>query len=68
WYPVKDAAEVRRFHRMIADLALPKCQTIEATWRAVDGERLSGAGLVTVNAPFPWRRLAVRQPACCGTR
>lgn len=63
WYPVKDGAEVRRFHRMIADLALPKCQTIEATWRAVDGERLSGAGLVTVNAPFtlaPTCRAAAR--------
>lgn len=52
WYPVKDAGEVRRFHRMIADLAIPKCLTVEATWRAVDGQRLSGAGLVTVNAPY----------------
>ena len=52
WYPVKDPAEVRRFHRMIAELAIPKCLTIEATWRVVDGQRLSGAGLVTVNAPY----------------
>jgi 23S rRNA (adenine2030-N6)-methyltransferase len=52
WYPVKDAAEVRRFHRMIADLAIPKCLVIEATWRVVDGKRLAGAGLVTINAPY----------------
>ena len=52
WYPVKDAAAVKRFHRAIAELAIPKCLTIETTWRAVDGERLSGAGLVTVNAPY----------------
>ncbi|MDP2801640.1 MAG: 23S rRNA (adenine(2030)-N(6))-methyltransferase RlmJ [Phreatobacter sp.] len=52
WYPVKDPLEVKRFHRMIADLAIPKCLTIEATWRVVDGQRLSGAGLVTVNAPY----------------
>jgi 23S rRNA (adenine2030-N6)-methyltransferase len=52
WYPVKDAAAVRTFHRMIADLALPKCLTIETTWRPIDGQRLSGAGLVTVNAPY----------------
>lgn len=52
WYPVKDPVEVKRFHRMIAELAIPKCLTIEATWRVVDGQRLSGAGLVTVNAPF----------------
>lgn len=52
WYPVKDPVEVKRFHRMIAELAIPKCLTIEATWRVVDGQRLSGAGLVTVNAPY----------------
>ncbi len=52
WYPVKDPVEVKRFHRLIADLAIPKCLTIEATWRVVDGQRLSGAGLVTVNAPY----------------
>lgn len=52
WYPVKDAAEVKRFRRMIADLAIPKCLVIEATWRVVDGARLSGGGLVTVNAPY----------------
>jgi 23S rRNA (adenine2030-N6)-methyltransferase len=52
WYPIKDAQEVKRFHRAIADLAIPKCLAIEATWRIVDGERLAGAGLVTVNAPY----------------
>ncbi len=52
WYPVKDAVEVKRFHRMIADLAIPKCLVIEATWRPVDGKRLAGAGLVTINAPY----------------
>ena len=52
WYPVKDPAAVKRFHAMIAGLGLAKCLTIEAIWRPVDGERLAGAGLVTVNAPF----------------
>jgi len=52
WYPIKDVGEVKRFHRAIAELAIPKCLFIEATWRIVDGERLSGAGLVTVNAPY----------------
>lgn len=52
WYPVKDPDEVKRFHRRIAELAIPRCLTIEATWRVVDGRRLSGAGLVTVNAPY----------------
>lgn len=52
WYPVKDPAAVKRFHAMIAGLGIPKCLTIEALWRPVDGERLAGAGLVTVNAPF----------------
>ncbi|CEJ15652.1 Ribosomal RNA large subunit methyltransferase J [bacterium YEK0313] len=52
WYPVKDPAVVKRFHGMIAALGIPKCLTIEAIWRPVDGTRLAGAGLVTVNAPF----------------
>jgi 23S rRNA (adenine2030-N6)-methyltransferase len=52
WYPVKDPTALKRFHRAIADLAIPKCLTVEATWRVVDGLRLSGAGLVTVNAPY----------------
>lgn len=52
WYPVKDPAEVKRFHRAIAALAIPKGLTIEAVWRPVDGTRLAGAGLVTVNAPY----------------
>lgn len=52
WYPVKDLAEVKRFHRAITELAIPKSLTIEAIWRPVDGTRLSGAGLVTVNAPY----------------
>jgi 23S rRNA (adenine2030-N6)-methyltransferase len=52
WYPVKDPATVQRFHRRIAELGIAKCLTVEATWRPLDGERLSGAGLVTVNAPY----------------
>lgn len=52
WYPVKDAAVTRRFHQAIAALELPKTLTVETIWRPIDGERLSGAGLVTVNAPF----------------
>ena len=52
WYPVKDPAVVKRFHGMIAALGIPKSLTIEAIWRPVDGTRLAGAGLVTVNAPF----------------
>ena len=52
WYPVKDPVAVKRFHAMIAGLGLAKCLTVEAIWRPVDGERLAGAGLVIVNAPF----------------
>lgn len=52
WYPVKDAAETRRFHQAIAALQLPKVLTVETVWRPIDGERLSGSGMVTVNAPF----------------
>lgn len=52
WYPVKDTAESRRFHQSIAALGLPKVLTVETIWRPIDGERLSGSGVVTVNAPF----------------
>jgi 23S rRNA (adenine2030-N6)-methyltransferase len=53
WYPIKELRPAAAFRRKIFDLALPKATAFELSVRAAGAEeRLSGAGLVVVNAPF----------------
>lgn len=53
WYPIKQLQPVAAFRRKIEALGLPKAMTIELTIRdTADEERLNGAGLLVVNAPF----------------
>lgn len=53
WYPIKELRPVADFRRKIAALGLPKAAAYELMIRGPeDEERLNGAGLVVVNAPF----------------
>ncbi len=53
WYPIKDVSAVTAFRRKIAALALPKVLAVELMIRgAEDAQRLNGAGLIVVNAPY----------------
>jgi 23S rRNA (adenine2030-N6)-methyltransferase len=53
WYPIKDVKAVAAFRRKIAALELPKVLAVELMIRGGDdAQRLNGAGLVVVNAPY----------------
>jgi 23S rRNA (adenine2030-N6)-methyltransferase len=53
WYPIKDAAPIRRFHRTLSHLGLPALLLAELTVRETRyRERLNGCGLVIANPPF----------------
>jgi 23S rRNA (adenine2030-N6)-methyltransferase len=53
WYPIKDVTAVAAFRRKIAALELAKALAVEFTIRgAEDAQRLNGAGLIVVNAPY----------------
>lgn len=53
WYPIKDLKPIAAFRRKIAGLGLPKVLAVELMIRAADDtERLNGAGLIVVNAPY----------------
>ena len=53
WYPIKDVKAVAAFRRKIAALELPKVLAVELMIRgAEDAQRLNGAGLIVVNAPY----------------
>jgi 23S rRNA (adenine2030-N6)-methyltransferase len=53
WYPIKDMKAVAAFRRKIAALELSKVLAVELMIRGgEDTQRLNGAGLVVVNAPY----------------
>lgn len=53
WYPIKDVKAVAAFRRKVAALELPKVLAVELMIRgAEDSQRLNGAGLIVVNAPY----------------
>jgi 23S rRNA (adenine2030-N6)-methyltransferase len=53
WYPIKDVKAVAAFRRKIAALELPKALAVELMIRGGDDtQRLNGAGLIVVNAPY----------------
>jgi 23S rRNA (adenine2030-N6)-methyltransferase len=53
WYPIKDVKAVAAFCRKVAALELPKVLAVELMIRgAEDSQRLNGAGLIVVNAPY----------------
>jgi 23S rRNA (adenine2030-N6)-methyltransferase len=53
WYPIKDVKVVAAFRRKIAALELSKVLAVELMIRGgEDTQRLNGAGLVVVNAPY----------------
>ncbi len=53
WYPIKDVKAVGAFRRKIPALELPKVLAVELMIRgAEDAQRLNGAGLIVVNAPY----------------
>ncbi len=53
WYPIKDVKAVAAFCRKIAALELSKVLAVELMIRGgEDAQRLNGAGLIVVNAPY----------------
>jgi 23S rRNA (adenine2030-N6)-methyltransferase len=53
WYPIKDRAPIRRFHDALQASGIRRILLAELSVRGeMDGERLSGCGLVVVNPPF----------------
>lgn len=53
WYPVKDAAAVKRFHAGLATSGIPKITIIEfLRQKPVNKEVFSGSGLAVVNPPW----------------
>jgi 23S rRNA (adenine2030-N6)-methyltransferase len=57
WYPIKQARPVADFRRKIAALGLSKATALEVMIRSgEDEERLNGAGLIVVNAPYTLAR------------
>lgn len=57
WYPIKELQPVTAFKRKIAALGLAKATAFELMIRGLENEdRLNGAGIVAVNAPFTLAR------------
>jgi len=53
WYPIKERAPIRRFYQALAESGIRRILRAEMlVAREQDGERLSGCGLIIVNAPF----------------
>jgi len=53
WYPIKEARAVAAFRRNIAALGMNKAMALELMIRGPEDEqRLNGAGIIAVNAPF----------------
>jgi len=53
WYPIKDETPVAAFRCKLAELGLPKVLAVELlVQRPDDPQRLNGAGLIVVNAPY----------------
>ncbi len=50
WFPIKDRAEVERFHAELANAAIPKLTTVSLDVARPEG--LSATGLILCNAPF----------------
>jgi 23S rRNA (adenine2030-N6)-methyltransferase len=56
WYPIKDVKPVAALRRQVAELAVAKALAVELMVRAPDdAQRLNGAGLLVINAPFTLR-------------
>lgn len=67
WYPIKDAAAVRRFADALREAAIPKTLRLELV---VDPgameERLAGCGLIVVNPPWTLKSEAeIMLPVLC---
>lgn len=57
WYPIKEIQPAAAFKRKIAALGLPKAIALELMIRGPENEdRLNGAGIIAVNAPFTLAR------------
>lgn len=56
WYPVKDAAPVAGFHRVLAETGIPRIVAAEFTL-SKEGftEKLGGCGMIIVNPPWTLR-------------
>ncbi len=53
WYPIKDPAEVRAYHKALEKTRIAKILKIELTIRAPSTPpRLHGTGMIVVNPPF----------------
>lgn len=53
WYPIKEPAEVERFHKSVIARGIKRVMAAEVLVRpAVDPERLNGAGILIINAPW----------------
>lgn len=54
WYPVKDLAEVGRFHDVLASMGIPKILTAEFHLGPPQPGQFFGSGLAVVNPPWQW--------------
>jgi 23S rRNA (adenine2030-N6)-methyltransferase len=53
WYPIKDPAPIRHFHKALAGLGLQNLLVVELMLRPVrDRERLNGCGVIVANPPY----------------
>lgn len=53
WYPIKDAAQLRRFYQKLAASSAPKLLRVELLVHPADtADRLNGSGLVIANPPW----------------
>lgn len=68
WYPVKEPAAARSFHRALAALHLPKLLQVDLTVRAAAAHNvLIGTGLIVLNPPHTLcGQLATLLPALSG--
>ncbi len=54
WYPVKDLAEVVRFHDVLASLGIPKILIAEFHLGKPTPGTFFGSGLAVINPPWQW--------------
>lgn len=53
WYPVKDRAQIRRFHQALKDSGIRRIMAVELLVKALSGRDVfAGTGLILVNPPW----------------
>jgi 23S rRNA (adenine2030-N6)-methyltransferase len=60
WYPIKQMAAVREFHASLASSGIRDSVAVELHLRRTTSpERLNGCGLIVINPPYQFERLAL---------